>query len=700
MAQVKETIPLYRARSETMVSLKDGKQTTRHARFLKPCVDSVDQAVKVPNTPLLSEIFSHSSTEWPSKVVFKSWVRPHKQWEEWIDNLGGKYGAIWNQSNICNSISSSRYEICCNRDLILALAEFWCSETNTFVFPWGEATITLEDVMVIGGFPVTGEPVASPLTGELVKIEEAMEEKRKELQKNRAKKTTHFAWMRHFMEIETEIEHVAFLALWLSRYVFPSSPRDTLRKEVFPIAIRLAIGKKMALAPAVLASLYRNLSLLREQAAASQEAVIVSGPLQLLQLWAFEHFPLLGPKSPKALNRGEPWAARWHKLNPKISLPLIRSALKLAENFCWRPYVDSNLDTWLQLPNHKIAGDRMISSSSDEDLQSYLRCSVATELVGLGCREQYLPHRVAMQLGMDQDLPGDHSSLELAEKNIVVFIPGRSFKPGVSKRYFNWWNESKSIREDALKDVLKNCRTARLSPTFHCKISYSSSGREEVSHGSVTSKCDQSSSGGTGNDEASESAWAGNNKDGCNIKYEMGIKEKRHTTYRFISSPKIKETVSQAFSDDDDDDKVPISTIMRSRLAAAKATIIPEVDSQKQSENVEPATLKGSNISGKRKFCEVQEKSCVTGSNKETKEVKKEPIDLELLFYIDNASEYNECSKVSEVSLRFKNRKIKTAGGSFDDPIYVDDCVGTSTSKAQKIGLEERVQNLEKLWGI
>ncbi|KAF2285795.1 hypothetical protein GH714_007819 [Hevea brasiliensis] len=285
MAQ-EETISIYRVRFETMVSVKDGKHTTttRYARFLKPCADNVDQAINVPNTPLLSENFSHNSTSWASKVLFKSWVRPHEKWEEWIDRLARKHGDIWNQTCIYDSILSSTYQIHCNRNLILGLAEFWCLETNTFIFPWGEATITLEDVMLIGGHLVTGEPVTSPLTKALIKVEGAMKEKRNELLNTRAKKTTHLAWMRHFMDVETEIEHVVFLALWLSRYVFPSLPGDTLRKEVFPLAIHQAEGKKMALAPAVLASLYRNLSLLKEQAVTSQEAIIVSGPLQLVHV--------------------------------------------------------------------------------------------------------------------------------------------------------------------------------------------------------------------------------------------------------------------------------------------------------------------------------------------------------------------------------------------------------------------------------
>ncbi|KAJ6950465.1 hypothetical protein NC651_004204 [Populus alba x Populus x berolinensis] len=100
---------------------------------------------------------------------------------------------------------SSRYELRCHEHVIFGLLEYWCPETNTLVFPWGEATITLEDIVSLVGLPVL-------------------------------------------------------------------------------LAIHLSEGTKIALAPAVLASLYKNLRSLKEQAAAAAAAsgsIAVSGPLQM-----------------------------------------------------------------------------------------------------------------------------------------------------------------------------------------------------------------------------------------------------------------------------------------------------------------------------------------------------------------------------------------------------------------------------------
>uniref|UniRef100_A0A6N2KA70 Aminotransferase-like plant mobile domain-containing protein n=1 Tax=Salix viminalis TaxID=40686 RepID=A0A6N2KA70_SALVM len=71
-------------------------------------------------------------------------------------------------------------------------------------------------------------------------------------------------------------------------------------------------------------------------------------------------------------------------------------------------------------------------SSSDGELHSFVICLHASELVGLDCKESYLPHRVAMQFGMDQDLPGEPYRSDFTFKNIRFFVPSRTFLAGGS----------------------------------------------------------------------------------------------------------------------------------------------------------------------------------------------------------------------------------------------------------------------------
>lgn len=51
----------------------------------------------------------------------------------------------------------------------------------------------------------------------------------------------------------------AFLSYWLSRYVLPSGPEDSINAYVFPPAVLLVRGKRLSLGPLYLRSLYARL---------------------------------------------------------------------------------------------------------------------------------------------------------------------------------------------------------------------------------------------------------------------------------------------------------------------------------------------------------------------------------------------------------------------------------------------------------
>lgn len=322
------------------------------------------------------------------------------------------------------------------------------------MFPWGEATLTLEDVMILGGFSPIGDQVTRPVTENLIWLVEEMNKVRTRLCKSSSKVAGHRPWLEHFMERErdSKIEHVGFLSLWLSRFVFCLS--TSITKEVFPIAALLSSGVKVSLGRAVLAGIYQNLRMLKDRAMASSDMISGSGPLRLVQLWGFERFPHLGPKQPNLLKPGEPRVARWHKLSFKIDLKLVKTVLSSVTNFLWRPYAE-NLENWRQ-PLYCRENEQFLASrwNLDGDLKSYLQFLQPCELVGVGCREQYRPQRVAMQFGLDQDLPGDSAAWCFGSENMVFFTPPRSVQPGVSSRYLKWWRGSMSTGKSAIKNSL------------------------------------------------------------------------------------------------------------------------------------------------------------------------------------------------------------------------------------------------------
>ncbi|KAK6934868.1 Aminotransferase-like, plant mobile domain, partial [Dillenia turbinata] len=168
------------------------------------------------------------------------------------------------------------------------------------------------------------------------------------------------------------------------------------------------------------------------------------------KLWASERFSNLGPNS-NALKPGEPRVARYHKLRWNLTLPHVRLSLKSPTDFLWRSYA-VNLTNWRHLAYHNESEEKELDFDLglDEDLQSY----IVSELVGVDCKESYFPHRVAMQFGPDQDLPSEASDAHFDMGNGKIFIPARSFEPGVSTRYLNWWKEMMLARHDKIENHL------------------------------------------------------------------------------------------------------------------------------------------------------------------------------------------------------------------------------------------------------
>ncbi|XP_039032332.1 uncharacterized protein LOC120167362 [Hibiscus syriacus] len=439
-------------REALMVSANGGLSTRRKAHFLKPttAISSNGKISELPHDHVSPKPFIHGLKDLSEKVSFKGWRRSTQKWKTWVHNMHAKHRALWKHVGIYDAVMSSRYDVKQHKELVLCFAEKWCLGTNSLVFPWGEATITLEDVMICGGFSVLGESVLRPLNSKLVEVEERLIKGRKEAARGGCVLATSKAWMDYFMGTGNELEHEAFLSLWLSNFVFVSSASATsVRKHVFRIAIHLARGNRVALAPAVLCSIYRDLNLLKDRfsgsvVAQSNELVYIYAPFQLVQVWVWERFPALRP-TPSSISHGEPRVSRWNRL--KVNVP----------NF----YGDEE--------QHVLIDSRV---HLDEQIHSFARCLRGSELVGLDSIEQYVPHRVSMQFGMDQDLPGCfarcNGNPDIAWRNYsrpirdaVLYVPPRLFESDVTSQYWHWWKQSVVAYRDAIKPFLKRPRNRR-----------------------------------------------------------------------------------------------------------------------------------------------------------------------------------------------------------------------------------------------
>lgn len=126
----------------------------------------------------------------------------------------------------------------------------------------------------------------------------------------------------------------------------------------------------------------------------------------------------------------------------------------------WRPCARA-VENWsfpkfyMETEKRVLVGDGL---EHYKDLLSFSICLRVTEVVGFDTRKQYLPHRVAMQFGYDQDIPGIVAPSNLSRKHCIketetvnciketetvrLYVPSRLSGPDVSARYLKWWKES------------------------------------------------------------------------------------------------------------------------------------------------------------------------------------------------------------------------------------------------------------------
>ncbi|TXG67704.1 hypothetical protein EZV62_008979 [Acer yangbiense] len=397
-------------REELMVPPSgDGEPTLRVAHFLQPTLTSIEGPVfQLPSYFFSSLPHTFEPKNWPLKLEFHRCISPQEDWKIWVGKMSSLHESTWKKA----------------------------------------ATITLED-MIIFGYSVLGSSVLSPLeTDELKRTEEKLSQTIRELGRTAWNKAQFSLWKKTFMGSGSEIEHEAFLAFWLSRFVLPTY--SVIVKAIFPIATHLARGTRIALAPAVLAHIYRDFSLLKEKIVSltqldhfeneedsSALAITLHSPLQLLvQIWAWERFLELRPK-PNFIKLGEPRIAQWHKTMLRVEN--VRTVLDSAEeSFDWHPYAKT-----LKILNFpKFYAEKEI------------------------CVEHYFPHRVAMQFGLDQDLPDYVARVSDYSKPISFanfYVPPWLYEADFTTRYLEWWKDSLHHLQAAKEGVLPRERIFRSS---------------------------------------------------------------------------------------------------------------------------------------------------------------------------------------------------------------------------------------------
>ncbi|RID56824.1 hypothetical protein BRARA_F00246 [Brassica rapa] len=404
-------------------------------------------------------------------VSFPGWRKATSAFKSWATKMSLLHKPTWQKAGILEAVMASTKGFNKDTDLVLRMAERWCPDTNTFLFPWGEATVTLEDVMVLLGFSVLGSPVFAAVDGSGEKTVGKLEKEWVKIKKdNKVSFVTQVTWMGRFMdsgdELEVEVEHAAFLGLWLSYFVFPTR---------YCHVDKAVVGLLLPLAPAVLAHLYADLTLLKDHircfnmTTGVNNKVELSSLFKLVQVWTWERFRELRPNNTNQLRQGDPRLALWDEAKQKTMRSNVRKMTKsnvreiLAnskmESFEWRPYTKA-VKNWKipQFYPEKAMWVPVGPDDLDEEFISFARCIKVSELVGMDIVEHYFPNRVASQFGLLQDVPCHVNRNNLFKEaawdeytkpmdGLTLYIPSRSVISCFTSMFCEWWRKGSPVVE-------------------------------------------------------------------------------------------------------------------------------------------------------------------------------------------------------------------------------------------------------------
>ncbi|XP_025616552.1 protein MAIN-LIKE 1-like [Arachis hypogaea] len=212
--------------------------------------------------------------------------------------------------------------------LVSAFVERWRPETHTFHMPFGECTITLQDVAYQLGLPVDGHYVSGCLTDFHLYIEGGRPAWQwfHELlgvlpPENQVQKfAVNCTWFQEtFGECpdgadEETVKRFAraYIMMLLGTQLFADKFGNCIHIRWLPYVARLEEMGGYSWGSAALAWLYRYMCRVT-----NRHVVKLAGPLQLLQSWIFWRFPSFRPTGYDEISW--PLSSRWSGYNPGIS---------------------------------------------------------------------------------------------------------------------------------------------------------------------------------------------------------------------------------------------------------------------------------------------------------------------------------------------------------------------------------------------
>ncbi|CAJ2642321.1 unnamed protein product [Trifolium pratense] len=357
--------------------------------------------------------------------------------------------------------------------MIIAALHFFESSTNTFHFECGMMTPTLLDVAAITGLSPLGDTYDPCKASDTIKFDFRNKSYSKYIVENR--KTSD--------EVSDE-EHVAFLTLWLSQYVFCTQSLQVAKKFI-PMAIQLHECQQFNFARLVLGCLYESMRDACEHLKRTGDGstFLGVGPFWLLQLWLTATF-----HAELDLFLPEPYyeESRTRQIEGTRLARMVPRERGLSYDVAFQQYFNPFVDRPLGPPwfTHRFPSPPEFEMVTNSIWNAYLMPTVLSCRIGLTSGDfglvGYFPNLVSRQFGLTQILP---KSIYLGEREVCLGKHGMTepqfhsflnhfnqpsyeltpfdFAPShaCTREFFTWWSrhyEGRLVDKAALLTAISN----------------------------------------------------------------------------------------------------------------------------------------------------------------------------------------------------------------------------------------------------
>nr|ABA94547.1 hypothetical protein LOC_Os11g37180 [Oryza sativa Japonica Group] len=212
------------------------------------------------------------------KNTFKSWpslekTSPEKSWITWFKRISASKRVHWDEIGIGQALNLTIANSAKDEPLMAAASYFWSNTINAFLFNQEPMTPTLIDIIMITGLDVTSS--ANPMS---LNTKNQYDFKTKSIGGWSGYVTAYMG-----QGSVTPREHVAFLLMWLEKFLFCRLSCGPTTNWQF-VAEALEAKKQFPLGKILLGYLYQMLNNASAKLAVGS-IVIAGGPWWLLQTW-------------------------------------------------------------------------------------------------------------------------------------------------------------------------------------------------------------------------------------------------------------------------------------------------------------------------------------------------------------------------------------------------------------------------------